>query len=214
MDEQRKNPYRRERRPAPERGEGPPRRPGIRKLPNDLKDLAEGRVNRLRRPPKERDGQLEDERGGHVMPGVRNSEARTVYDRRVQLLRAAHERGDESALRSGLCDALSLNLWRARNITDFDAFAEHVLGVGATRARELLAQASPAPQALSSEVVALWIRLEAAALSSFPTATVRLAGSVDEPRLQLELPAQPIAQVVETIKSLGPAVTGLGRLLR
>jgi hypothetical protein len=213
MDEQPKNPYRRERRP-PSGGEARPKRPGIRKLPNDLHDLAEGRVDRLRRPYKPRDSQLEDERGGHVMPGVRNSEARSVYDRRVQALRAASERGDEAALRSGLCDALCLSLWRARNITDFEAFAEHVLGVGAARARELLADATPAPQPLSPEVVALWIRLEAAAAALCPTATVRLAGSAAEPRLQLELPTQPIAQVVETIKGLGPAVTGLSKLLR
>ena len=214
MDEQRKNPYKRERRASNERGEARPKRPGLRKLPNDLNDLASGRVDRLRRPVKARDGQLDDERGGHVMQGVRNSEARTVYDRRVQSLRAAHERGDEAALRSGLCEAVCLGLWRARNITDFDAFAEHVLAVGSPAARALLAQATPAPQPLPAEVVALWIRMEAAAVALCPTAVVRLAGTTEEPRLQLELPTQPVAQVVETLKSLGPAVTGLGRLLR
>ena len=214
MDQQHKNPYRRERRPARDRNEGKAQRPGLRKLPNDLHDLAEGRVDRLRRPRKPRDAQLEDERGGHVLPGVRNSEARAVYDRRVQWLRAAHERGDEPALRSGLCEAVCLGLWRARNITDFEAFAEHVLGVGAARARELLAEASPAPQPLLPEVVALWIRLEAAAASLSPTAAVHLAGEAGEPRLRIELPAQPVAQTVEVIKSLGPAVTGLGKLLR
>jgi hypothetical protein len=214
MDEQRKNPYRRERRATTGRADAPPKRPGLRKLPSDLHDLAEGRVDRLRRPRKAPDAQLEDERGGHVMPGVRNSEARSVYDRRVQWLRAASERDDQAALRSGLCDALCLGLWRARNITDFEAFAEHVLGLGAARARELLADATPAPQPLRAEVVALWIRLEAAAMASSPSAVVHLAGSAEEPRLQLEFPAQPVAQVVETIKNLGPAVTGLSRLLR
>jgi hypothetical protein len=43
---------------------------------------------------------------------------------------------------------------------------------------------------------------------------VHLAGDADEPRLRIELPAQPVANAVEVIKSLGPAVTGLGRLLR
>ncbi|HKU44500.1 MAG TPA: hypothetical protein VJR89_40345 [Polyangiales bacterium] len=215
MDEQRKNPYRRERRAATKpRGEDRPKRPGLRQLPNDLHDLAEGRVDRLRRPRRQPDSQLADERGGHVIPGVRNSEARSVYDRRVQLLRAAAQRGDEDALRRGLCEAMCLGLWRARNIIDFDAFADDVLGVDSARAHALLSAASPGPQALVPEIVALWIRTEAAALHVSADATVRLAGDAEQPKLQLEWPVHNIEQAVEVLKSVGPAVTGLTRLLR
>src|SRR5262249_24965531 len=124
MDESRKNPYRRARPPRPE----PEKRPGLRQLPKDLDDLATGRTDRLPRP-RRAPSPLYHERGGAVIPGVRNSEARAVYDARVTRLRAQQAAGQDAELRLGLEEARSLALWRARNVTDYRAFAESVVGV-------------------------------------------------------------------------------------
>lgn len=154
MDEHRSNPFRRgprggsspDRAPdrakrgrGPARPEGAPPKRGLRKLPADLHDLAEGRVDRLRSPRRAPEPRAEAEGSSHVVPGVRNSEARAVYDRRVERLRAAAGRDDTEALELGLYDAQRLALWRARNVTDFDAFAEHVVGLRVERARQLAA---------------------------------------------------------------------------
>jgi hypothetical protein len=245
MDEHGRNPFRRGpragsppdrekrgRSKAPVETEAAPRRGGIRKLPTDLRDLAEGRVNRLRRPPRAPEPMMEPEGTSHVVPGVRNSDARAVYDRRVARLRAAATREDVAALESGLYEAQLLALWRARNVTDFDAFAEDVVGLGVNRARQLAAAGAtrlrtgasvagaevdpsePVREArpLSREFVALWVRTEAALILVSPMSSVRVIGAEGKPELQLTLPADPVPTAVEALRSLGPALTGLAKL--
>jgi hypothetical protein len=188
MDEHRSNPFRRGPRggSSPDRGpdrakrgrgparpepEGAPKR-GLRKLPADLRDLAEGRVDRLRSPRRAPEPLAEVE-GSHVVPGVRNSEARAVYDLRVERLRAAAGRGDTEVLEVGLYDVQRLALWRARNVTDFDAFAEHVVGLGVERARKLAA----AGAARSSGAAARAVLQPSAGSESGSGASERESGS-------------------------------------
>lgn len=227
MDEHRSNPFKRgPRSGGPNRPKRPAkpgeRRPGLRSLPSDLNDLAEGRVDRLRRPRKAPEP-LQEEHGGvaHVVPGVRNSDARLVYDRRVAALREAARRLSEgaeaTALEDALCEAESLGLWRARNVTDFDAFAEHVVGVAPARARELAdagaARLAPnLPRPLPRELVALWVRTEAALLPVCSDAWVRVVPSAAGPQLELRLPANPVPRAVEALRGLGPALIGLAKL--
>ncbi len=231
MDQHRSNPFRRgpkagstdrgrPNRGKPE-GERPAKRPGLRQLPSDLHDLAEGRVDRLRRPPRPPEALVEPEGTKHVVPGVRNTEARAVYDARVARLRAAVTKEDDSALAEGLYEAQRLGLWRARSVTDFDAFAEHVIGLGVERARELAAQGATAAgvadgaaevEPLSRELVALCVRSEAALIQICPTATVRIATRNGRHELEVRLPAEPVPAAVEALKSLGPALTGLAKL--
>lgn len=239
MDENRGNPFRRGPRGAGSPGSGPdrgkrgpgkgltqagaepPRRGGIRKLPADLRDLAEGRVDRLRRPPRAREV-LEEPEGTRVVPGVRNTEARAVYDRRVARLRAAVGRDDTPALEQGLYEVQLLALWRARNVTDFDAFGEHVVGLGVERARELAkagavrfsagSGAAPETETLSRELVALWVRAEASLIQISPTASVRVVRGDGGPELELRLAASPVPAAVEALRSLGPALVGLAKL--
>lgn len=184
-------------------------------MPADLHDLAEGRVNRLRRPPKPREV-LEDDRGAHVLPGVRNTEARAVYDRRVATLRAAATREDQAALEAGLYEAQCLGLWRARNVTDFDAFAEHVVGMGVERARELAeagaARGAAGTTPLAREFVALWVRTEAALLKICPTARARIVRGAAGLELEIRVDADPVPRAVEALRELGPALTGLAKL--
>lgn len=165
---------------------------------------------------------MEPEGSTHVLPGVRNTEARTVYDVRVERLRSAAAREDSAALAEGLYEAQRLALWRARNVTDFDAFAEHVVGLSVDRARELAAEGATAAgasadgaaevTAWSREFVALWVRSEAALIRICPTASVRVATRNGRHELELRLPAEPVPTAVEALKSLGPALTGLARL--
>lgn len=234
MDEHRSNPFRRG--PKAEtskegrqgRGSGKPeaerpaKRAGLRQLPSDLHDLAEGRVDRLRRPPRAPEALVEPEGSTHVLPGVRNSEARAVYDARVTRLRAAAGREDASALAEGLYEVQRLALWRARNVTDFDAFAEHVVGLDVGRARELAVEGAAAAGATAEgaaevqpwprEFVALWVRSEAALIQISPTASVRVVARNGRHELELRLPAEPVPGAVEALKSLGPALSGLAKL--
>jgi len=232
MDQHRSNPFRRgpkagtPERAKPSRGkpeaEQPGKRAGIRQLPSDLHDLAEGRVDRLRPPRRAPEALVEPEGSNHVVPGVRNTEARAVYDTRVARLRSAVSREDEAALGEGLYEVQRLALWRARNVTDFDAFAEHVVGLGVDRARELAAQGASAAGVsedgaaevapLSRELVALWLRSEATLLQICPTASVRISTRNGRPDLDVRVPAEPVPTAVEALKSLGPALSGLAKL--
>src|SRR5262245_40181967 len=123
MNEHRKNPFRR-----PQSSDE--RRPGLRQLPKDFDDLATGKTERLRRP-KKLPSPLRDEREGAVIAGVRNMEARAVYDARVRILRQQLADGRQAELLAGLESARKLRLWRARNVTDFRAFVESVIGLSA-----------------------------------------------------------------------------------
>jgi hypothetical protein len=145
-----------------------------------------------------------------------------VYDRRVERLRAAVSRDDTSALELGLYEVQLLALWRARNVTDFDAFAEHVVGLSVERAREVaLAGATRAEaesagsgeaEPLSRELVALWVRTEAALIQISPTASARIVRRDKGPELELRIAAAPVPAAVEALRSLGPALTGLAKL--
>lgn len=206
MDERRKNPYRRARGNAPE----PERRPGLRRLPKDLEDLASGRADRVhrpRRPPPP----LNDEREGAVIPGVRNTEARAVYDVRVARLRADVAAGREAEVRSGLEDARRLTLWRARNVTDYRAFAESVVGITPALADELCTGEG---EKLPEHAIALAIRLEAALLARSPGAHVRLYADPSGLRMALDLSAADVPRAVEALSDAGRAATGLRRFLR
>jgi hypothetical protein len=234
MDQHRSNPFRRG--PKAESSEGgrqgrgrarpeaerPAKRAGLRQLPSDLNDLAEGRIDRLRRPRRAPEVLVEPEGSTHVIPGVRNSEARTVYDARVARLRSAAGREDAAALADGMYEVQRLALWRARNVTDFDAFAEHVVGLSVERARELAAQGAAAAGATedgatevrpwSREFVALWVRSEAALIQICPTASVRVVTRNGRHELELRVPAEPVPTAIEALKSLGPALGGLAKL--
>ncbi len=190
---------------------------GLRRLPKDMADLADGRVDRLRRPPKP-GAPLEDERIGFVLAGVRNQDARAVYDARVAALRAANSRGDRAALGRGLCEAQRLTLWRARNVTDFAAFAESVVGIRSAEARELAQDAARAAKitldALPPQVIALWLRIEAALSRTCPTATVSVNGMGDALEFELHIPGGDVGRTVEGFFDMGGAATGLRRFLR
>jgi len=188
------------------------RRGGLRQLPPDLRDLADGKVDRLRRPYPAKPP-LDDEREGAVIPGVRNSEARAAYDARVATLRAALAAGQTAELAAGLQEVRQLALWRARNVTDYRAFAESVVGVPAGSAATLAGEAEDA-QVLPPEAIALQIRIEAALAQRPPGGRVRMRRTEGGLKLELSMSVDDVPRAVENLSDVGRAVTALRRFLR
>jgi hypothetical protein len=144
-------------------------------------------------------------------------EARAVYDARVTALRAALAGGDETELIEGLREARQLALWRARNVTDFRAFAESVVGVPSGTSEALVERGidpSHDHQPLAPQAIALLIRVEAALLQRPPGGRVRLRQDAGGLRLELSVPVQDVPRTVETLSDVGRAVTALRRFLR
>lgn len=197
-------------------GPGGPRR-GLRELPEEMAKLADGRIERLR-GPRRSPAQLADDRIGYVLAGVRNHDARAVYDARVAQLRAARAAGDRAAMGRGLCDARRMTLWRARAVVDFAAFAESVAGIASDQA-ETLAQAAAAAAGVSLEplpphVIALWMRLEAALARTCPEATVQVTGDGEAIALSLRIPGSDVGRAIEGFFDMGGAASGLRRFLQ
>ncbi|MDB4972997.1 MAG: hypothetical protein JWN48_1338, partial [Myxococcaceae bacterium] len=156
-------------KPAPVVVKRPPEQ--RRKLPPDLEAFARSDDEKLRiRRPRVDRGLIRDPREGYTVAGVANRDARAVYDVRSVAMRALWDDGaaDERALATLgqlFHDALRLELWHARRLTSFAAFAEEVVGVPAERAEALAdeaAQRTGEPVTPLTEVaIALWLRTEA-----------------------------------------------------
>jgi len=218
MDEHPKNPYRRPVSASDAQNSPAERRPGLRQLPKDMEDLALGRTESLpRKRPAPRP--LQDDREGAVIPGVRNADARAVYDARVSALRADLAAGRDAQLRQGLTAVRKLALWRARNVTDYRAFAESVVGVPAALAEELVQAANADEQdaVWPEHVIALLLRVEAALLGHAAQAggaAVQLRLSDAGLRLSLDLPVSNVGLAVEMLADAGRAADGLRFFLR
>ncbi len=149
----------REEVPVVRRGDGPRRR-----LAPELEALARGDADYVRsRPPRPR---LQDPRPVALVPGVANRDARAVFEARVEAMQSL--RDDEAALGPLLAECLWLGLWRGRSVTGFDALVEEMLELPADRARglaEVACHAAGLPaEPLPEELVAVWMRAEAALL--------------------------------------------------
>lgn len=200
-------------RPVRRRGDGPP---GLRKLPHDLEELASGRRDALR-PRRRPTGRISDSRVAGLIAGVANHEARRVYDKRVERARRAVADSDLTALGAQLCEAILVELWRARSITGFEAFAQHVIGVDPAKAQELAQQAAEqrglALQRLPDVAVALWLRGEAALLERCPTGELSARIEGDRLRLTVDVPVAPGVQAADALAAVGRSAAGLARIL-
>ena len=156
-------------KPAPVVVKRPPEQ--RRKLPPDLEAFARSDDEKLRiRRPRVDRGLIRDPREGYTVAGVANRDARAVYDVRSVAMRALWDEGaaDERALAALgqlFHDALRLELWHARRLTSFAAFAEEVVGVPAERAEALADEAAlrmgEPVTPLTEVAIALWLRTEA-----------------------------------------------------
>lgn len=186
-------------------------------MPPDLEELAAGRRDfpRPRRRPK---GRIPDTRVAGLIPGVANHEARRVFDARADALRRAAADNDQPMLERGLFEALALGLWRARNVTGFEAFVADVIGLELERAWSIAERGATARgvalERLPDLAVALWMRSEAALLERCPGASVE-ARIVDGERVQLslQLPLAPRERAAEGLAAVGRSAGGLARVL-
>ncbi len=133
-------------------------------LPPQLEAFAAGDPDAIWRRQEKR-GRLDDPRPVALLPGVKNSDARAVFEARVSRMLAAVAEGDDVALGNELAEARLIHLWRANSVVSFDALAESVLGIALDRA-EALAKAGKARlglgDKLSDALTAVWLRAEAA----------------------------------------------------
>jgi hypothetical protein len=189
---------------------------GTRKLPKDIDDLASGRrdVLRARRRPT---GRLADSRVAGLIPGVANHEARRVFDARVERMEAAARGGEDGreALSLALCEAVRLGLWRARQLTGFEALAADVLQLDPAEARQLAVAAGEARgwpmERLPDTAVALWLRGEAALLERCPEGRLDANVVDDELVLRVVLPLSPAGLAAEALGAIGRKAAGLSR---
>lgn len=181
-----------------------------KKLPPELEAFARSGEEKLRiRRPRVDQGKLKDPREGFTIPGVANRDARSVYDARVEGMRALWNGGNAEPaaleqLGEDLLDARRLRLWRARRVTGFDVFAEDVVSLPSERARELSEAAAQrlglSAEALDDRTVALWLRTEAGLYEGDPQARVRLRGEGAARRFEFSL----------TLTSASVALAGAG----
>jgi hypothetical protein len=140
-------------------------------------------------------GRLDDPRPVALVPGVKNADARSVFEARIARARDALARGDDEALAQELAEAKSLGLWRANAVVSFDALAESVLGIALDRA-EALAKAGKARLALADRPtdaeIAVWMRAEAALVVDGGGGRARVSNGT----LHLELPIDHAAQSI------------------
>lgn len=190
---------------------------GLRKLPPDLEDLAAGRRDtpwRQRRTPR---GRIADQRVAGLIPGVANHEARRVYDAHVERLRRAVADGAEAQLERGLSAVWLLALWRARNVTGFEAFAQDVVGLDHVRATALAERGARARSAalepLPDLAAALWLRCEAALLDRCPEAHLEVQVTGEQLSLAVSLPLAPKMRAADALSALSRATGGLARIL-
>jgi hypothetical protein len=155
-----------------------------RKLPPELEAFARGDDEKLRiRRPRVDRGLIHDPREGYTIAGVANRDSRAVYDVRSTAMRDLWDDGaaDEEALETLgqlFHDALRLELWHARRLTSFAAFAEEVVGVPVDRAEalaEAAAERTGQPVTPLTEVaIALWLRTEAGLYEGSEAARCRI----------------------------------------
>jgi hypothetical protein len=168
-------------------------------LPPQLEAFAAGDPDAIWRRHEKR-GRLDDPRPVALVPGVKNADARAVFEARAGYMKAALAAGDDARLAAELAEAKLVGLWRANAVVSFDALAESVLGIALDRA-EALARAGKAqlglPDKLSDAQIAVWLRAEAALVIEGGGGRARVADG----KLHLEMP----------IESAAGAIVAMGR---
>lgn len=165
-----------------------------KRLPPHLEAFASGDADALWRR-ETRGGKLNDPRAAALVPGVKNADARAVFDARTKRLRAQLDGGDEAGLARGLAEAHALALFRGHSIVSFEAFVEAVLGIPLDRAEALVATGREATGLgeLSEAEIAIWLRAEAGLLEADPDASATIRDGVLELRVALVCAADAIA---------------------
>jgi len=161
-------------------------------LPPHLEAFARGDDDAIWRRER-RGGRVNDPRPVALVPGVKNADARMVFEARVRRMQDAQ--ADEATLGKELAEARLLGLWRAGNVVSFGALAEVALGLDEETAKRLSSAGRTAlglPERLSEAEIAVWMRAEAGLLEASDAGRVRLSGD----RLVLSVPIEDAARAL------------------
>ncbi len=151
--------------PPPEAGKITRRKKGQGRkgLDPDLEAFARSDEKRFR-PRRPQRPRLKDPRPAFLIEGVSNRDARAVLDFRTKAI----EEAEGAEFERLLAEVMWLALWRGRNFTAFDSYAEDVLGLVPAEAKEAAQRGAEAAgrdlTPLDAETIAIWIRTEAGAL--------------------------------------------------
>jgi hypothetical protein len=163
-------------------------------LPPHLDAFARGDDDALWRRER-RGARLDDPRPVALVPGVKNADARHVFDARVRRMHEAQAAGDTTALQKELAEAVLLGLWRAGNVVSLGALAEVALGLDEAQVRQHAAAGRAAldlPDRLSEAEIAVWMRAEAGLLEASEDGRVRF----NKDRLVLSVPIEDAARAL------------------
>ncbi len=113
-------------------------------------------------------GRLHDPRVVALIPGLKNADARMVYEAHVARILEAMSAPVNDETRTRLSEELAVvyacAIYRGYSIVSFEAFAEAVLGMPADRAIALARAGRVSlglPEALTEAEIAVWLRAEA-----------------------------------------------------
>jgi hypothetical protein len=175
------------------------RAPSERKrLSPELEAFARGDDDALWRR-EVRGGRVHDPRTVALIPGVKNSDARLVYEAHVSRVRRAMNEEDEERLAEELAVVHACAIFRGYSIVSFEAFAEAVVGIPADRALELARKGRAAlglPEVLTESEIAVWLRAEAGVLEITHEGRVEVRDGV----MTLSVP---LARAAEALAAVG-----------
>lgn len=176
-----------------------------KRLPPELEEFARSDDKRLR-PRRSYKPRLRDPRAVALVPGVKNADARAIFEARLSNLTdlgwaaADGAAGAVAAHERALAEAVLLGVWRGRSLTSFDAFVEGLLELKADEARaaaERGAEAMGVPcEAASEEFVAVWMRAESALRDAGLGGVVTVADGEPE-TLRFDLPVETAPEALD-----------------
>ncbi len=146
-----------------------------------------------------RGGRVNDPRTVALIPGLKNSDARLVYDAHVARIRRAMAEGTREQLSEELAVVYACAIYRGHSIVSFEAFAEAVLGLQADRATAMARSGRVAlglPDVLTEAEIAIWLRAEAGLLEVTPEGRVEVKDGV----MTLSVP---ITYAAEALSAVG-----------
>ena len=174
------------------------RAPGERKrLTPELEAFAGGDDDAIWRR-EVRSGRLHDPRAVALIPGLKNSDARLVYDAHVARIRKAMNEEGEERLSEELAVAQSCAVYRGHSIVSFEAFVEAVLGLRVDRARALAKAGRSAlglPDNLTEAQIAIWLRAEAGVIEVAPEGRVEVRDGI----MTLSMPLSRAAEALSAV---------------
>lgn len=143
-------------------------------------------------------GRVHDPRVVALIPGLKNSDARLVYEGHVARIRAAMNERDDDRLAQELAIVATCGVYRGYSIVSFPAFAEAVVGIPSERATALARAGRRAlglPETLTEAEIAVWLRAEAGVFEVTQHGHVGVKDGVLTLSVPLERAAEALAAV-------------------